>query len=369
MNTDIKTMIPLNLQFFSAEDEGKTEKATPKKRSDARKKGQVAKSIEINTAFLFLFAFSGLKLLGTYMKSSLENVFFESFRHISSVETFFEPYYMSKYVGSVFIVIMKIAGPLLLIIMVAGIVSSYIQVGWEPTLEPITPKLNKLDPIAGFKRMFSTNSLVELVKAIFKVVVLGNIIYSRIKIEIPVFLLLIDMSIQQILAYVSGLVVSIGLRIAMIFSFMAAVDFMYQKYKHEDTIKMTKQEIKDEYKQAEGDPQLKSKVKQKMREMSMRRMMQSVPEADVIITNPTHYAVAIKYDPEKGMAPIVTAKGADYMAKKIRETAKEYDVQIVENKPLARTLYAAVEIGDEIPPELYQAVAEILAFIYDLKNS
>ena len=368
MNTDVTIRISLDLQFFSADDEGKTEKATPKKREDARKKGQVAKSTEINTAFLFIFAFSSLKLLGTYMKYSLQDVFIVSFQKISSVETVFESYYMGNYIAYVLLAIIKIVGPLLTIIMVAGVISSFIQVGWHPTVEP-TPKFNKLNPISGFKRMFSTNSLVELTKAIFKIIVLGYVIYSRIKTELPTFLLLIDMSIEQILAYVGALVVSIGLRIAMIFSFMSLADFMYQKYKHEDNIKMTKQEIKDEYKQADGDPHVKSQIKQKMREMSMRRMMQSVPDADVIITNPTHYAIAISYSPEKGLAPTVVAKGADYIAQKIREKAKEHDVQIVENKPLAQTLYAVVEVGDEIPPELYQAVAEILAFIYSLKDS
>ena len=176
------------------------------------------------------------------------------------------------------------------------------------------------------------------------------------------------MSIGQILGYVSNLVVSIGFRIAIIFLFMSLADYMYQRYKFEDSIKMTKQEIKEEYKQSEGDPQIKSKIKQKMREMSMRRMMQSVPEADVIITNPTHYAVAIKYNPEAGIAPVVVAKGVDYIAQKIKDRANECNVQIVENKPLARALYATVEIGDEIPPELYQAVAEVLAFIYNLKK-
>lgn len=368
MNIDIKTKISYNLQFFAAEDEGKTEKATAKKRSDARKKGQVAKSIEVNTAFLFLFAFSSLKLLATYMKHSLQDMFFYSFSRISSAESFFQPYYMSKYLAYVLLAIIKIAGPLLIIIMIVGVISSYIQVGWHPTLEPMTPKFNKLNPIEGFKRIFSTRSLVELAKAVFKVLVLGFIIYSKIKTEIPTFLLLIDMSIEQILAYVGGLVISIGLNIAVIFLFMALGDFIYQRYKHEDGIKMTKQEVKDEHKQSEGDPQIKGKIKQKMREMSMRRMMQSVPEADVIITNPTHYAIAIAYNPEKGLAPIVTAKGADYIAKKIKDKAKEYDIQIVENKPLAQTLYAVVEIGDQIPPELYQAVAEILAFIYSLKD-
>lgn len=368
MTRDLHTRLPLNLQFFAAEDDGKTEKATPKKRSDVRKKGQVAKSIEINTAFLFLFAFSGLKLLGTYMQHSLQQVFIESFQKIPDAEVFFEPYYMSKYIPYIFLTVIKISGPVLIIIMFAGIISSYIQVGWNPTLEPIRPKFNKLNPISGFKRMFSKSSLVELIKAIFKVFVLGYVIYSRIKTEIPTFLSLIDMSIGQILGYVSNLVVSIGFRIAIIFLFMSLADYMYQRYKFEDSIKMTKQEIKEEYKQSEGDPQIKSKIKQKMREMSMRRMMQSVPEADVIITNPTHYAVAIKYNPEAGIAPVVVAKGVDYIAQKIKDMANECNVQIVENKPLARALYATVEIGDEIPPELYQAVAEVLAFIYNLKK-
>ncbi len=367
MSLEKNTQLSYNLQFFAAEDEGKTEKATPKKREDARKKGQVAKSIEINTAFLFLFAFSALKYLGPYMKRSLEDIFFDSFSRISSADVFFESVFMSRYMGYVFLSIMKIAGPVLIIIMVAGVIASYIQVGWHPTLEPMTPKFNKLNPISGLKRMFSTRSLMELAKALFKIAILTYVIYSRIKTELPTFLMLMDMSPEQILAYVASLVVSIGLRIAIIFLFMSAVDFAYQKYKHEDDIKMTKQEIKDEHKQSEGDPQIKSQIKQKMREMSMRRMMQSVPEADVIITNPTHYAVAIKYSPEKGLAPIVTAKGADYIAQKIKEKANEHDIQIVENKPLARTLYAVVDIGEEIPPELYQAVAEILAFIYSLK--
>lgn len=366
METNIK--IPFDLQFFAAENDGKTEKATPKKRSDVRKKGQVAKSIEINTAFLFLFAFSSLKLLGTYMKSSLEQIFFENFQKIQDMEVFFEPYYISKYGPYIFLKTMKISGPILIIIMFSGLISSYIQVGWHPTMEPIRPKFNKLNPISGFKRMFSKTSLVELVKAIFKVVVLGFVIYSRIKTEVPNFLRLIDMSLTQILGYVGDLVVSIGIKIAFIFLFMSVADFMYQKYKFEDSIKMTKEEIKEEYKQAEGDPQLKSKIKQKMREISMRRMMHAIPEADVIITNPTHYAVAIKYDPAKGAAPIVIAKGADYIAQKIKEKASESKIEIVENKPLARALYATVEIGDEIPPELYQAVAEVLAFIFSLKN-
>lgn len=369
MKTQENLTIILNLQFFSAEDEGKTETASAKKRDDARKKGQVAKSTEINTAFLFLAAFSSLKMFGSYMKFSLEQIFIQTFQKISSVENFFEPKYMSYYIANIFFSIIKIVGPVLLMILIAGVGASIMQVGWKPSLEPMTPKFSKLNPLSGFKRMFSSQSLMELVKAIFKILVLGNVIYSRIKIEIPTFLMLIDMSIIQILSYVAELVISIGFRIAMIFSFMAVADFGYQKYKFEDSIKMTKQEVKDEYKQSEGDPQLKGKIKQKMREMSMKRMMQSVPEADVIITNPTHYAVAIKYNPETGAAPIVTAKGADYIAQKIKEKAAENNIEIIENKPLARTLYAVVEIGDEIPPELYQTVAEILAFIYNLKNT
>lgn len=369
MKKDRPIKMILNLQFFAAEDEGKTESASPKKREDARKKGQVAKSTEINTAFLFVAAFWGLKLFGPYMMKALEGLFLQSFGNITSAEIIFEPIYMSRYVGDVLVTILKIIGPVLIMIMMAGIIASVIQVGWSPSLEAMAPKFSKLSPLAGFKRMFSSQSLMELAKTVFKVTVLGMVIYSRIQEEIPIFLMLIDMSLLQILAYVGNLIVSIGLRIAMIFSFMAAVDFAYQKYKFEDSIKMTKQEVKDEHKQSDGDPQIKSQIKQKMREMSMKRMMQSVPEADVIITNPTHYAIAIKYSPEKGTAPIVTAKGADYIAQKIKEKAAEFEIQIVEDKPLARALYATVEIGDEIPPELYKTVAEVLAFIYNLKNT
>ena len=369
MKTQDSIKLVLNLQFFSAEDEGRTETASAKKRDDARKKGQVAKSTEINTAFLFLAAFSGLKIFGSYMKYSLEQIFIESFSKISTVETFFETKYMSHFIANIFLSIIKITGPILIMILAAGLAANIIQVGWKPSLETMAPKFSKLNPLAGFKRMFSSQSLMELAKAVFKVMVLGNIIYSRIKIELPTFLMLMDMSLIQILTYVGDLVISIGFKIAMIFSFMALVDFAYQKYKFEDSIKMTKQEVKDEHKQSEGDPQIKGQIKQKMREMSMRRMMQSVPEADVIITNPTHYAVAIKYDPDQGMAPIVVAKGADYIAKKIREKAGEHNIEIVENKPLARTLYAVVEVGHEIPPDLYKAVAEILAFVYNLKNT
>lgn len=369
MNKDTRIKLILDLQFFAAEDEGKTETASPKKREDARKKGQVAKSTEVNTAFLFLAAFSGFRVFGTYMATTLKQLFVDTFEKISSVETFFQPIYMSYYVGDTFFTIIKVVGPILILILAAGILASLAQVGWSPSLEPMAPKFSKLNPLSGFKRMFSSQSLMELAKAIFKVLVLGTVIYSRIKTEIPTFLMLMDMSLSQIVTYVSELVISIGFRIAMIFSFMAAVDFAYQKFKFEDSIKMTKQEVKDEHKQSDGDPQIKQKIKQKMREMSMQRMMQSVPEADVIITNPTHYAVAIKYNPEEGTAPIVVAKGADYIAQKIKETASEHKVEIVENKPLARTLYAVVEIGDEIPPELYKAVAEILAFIYNLKNT
>lgn len=368
MNLDKNIKLALDLQFFAAEDEGKTEEATPKKREEARKKGQVAKSTEINTAFLFLAAFASMGMFGSYMMASFKQLFAQTFDSITSIETFYEPRHLGVNISNMFLSIIKIAGPVVLVILIAGLLASFIQVGWDPSLEPMSPKFSKLSPLAGFKRMFSSQSLMELGKAVFKLGILGTVIYSRIKDEIPTFMTLMDMSLSQILGYVGELVVSIGLRIGMIFLLMAVVDFAYQKYKFEDSIKMTKQEIKDEHKQSEGDPQIKSKIKQKMREMSMSRMMDSVPEADVIITNPTHYAIAISYNPEEGTAPIVTAKGADYIAEKIKERAAEHDIEIVENKPLARTLYAVVEIGHEIPPELYQTVAEILAFIYNLKN-
>ena len=247
-------------------------------------------------------------------------------------------------------------------------VTNLIQVKWKPTTKPLQPKFNKLSPISGFKRMFSVNSLVELVKSLLKIGLIGYVVYSYLRDNMPPLFLFYDMSLNQGLLQVGQLVIALGIRISLFYMIIALADYIYQRVKFKKDMKMTKQEVKDEYKNQEGDPQIKSKQRQRMQEASRRRMMQQLPQADVVITNPTHYAVAIKYDPELYDAPYVVAKGADYLAQKIKETAKANRIEIVENKPLARMLYANVDIGSVVPPELYQAVAEVLAFVYHLQG-
>ena len=244
-----------------------------------------------------------------------------------------------------------------------------LQVGWKITTKPLKPKPDKFNPINGFKRIFSKDSLFELVKSIIKIVLIIYVAYSSIKGEANNIFVLYDIPLMQAVILCGNIIINAGFKISLVYLVIGIVDFIYQKHKFNEEMKMTKQEVKDEYKNTEGNPEIKGRQRQRMREASQRRMMQDVPKADVVITNPTHLAVAIKYDADTAKAPIVLAKGEDYLAMKIREAAKENHIEIVENKPLARMLYANVDIGQEIPPELYQAVAEVLAMVYNLKNN
>lgn len=366
------TKITLDLQFFNAEGEGRTEKATPKKREDARKKGQVAKSTELNTATLLVAFFGVLSILGSYYINRFDAQMKATFLRMPEIVRDFDQRDFLHVIGDALKEILIISLPLWGVLFIAALGISLIQVGYKPTFQTLAPKFNKMNPLSGLKRMVSKDTMVELMKSIAKVIFLGSIFISIIKDEVIIFLKFYDMSLMQILNNVGRVVLRVGFFVGGAFLVLAVADYAYQKYKFEDSIKMTKQEIKDEYKQAEGDPQIKGKIKQKMREMSLKRMMQSIPDADVIITNPTHFAIAISYDADKGAAPIVVAKGVDYLAQKIKEKAKEHHVEIVENRPLARALYYTVDIGNEIPAELYNAVAEVLAFVYSLdhqKNS
>lgn len=365
-----KDYIKINLQFF-ANDEGgeKTEEPTGKKKDDARKEGQVAKSVEISTAFLFIGMFYALKLFAEYMYNKIVDVMNYSFSMFSTIkEGILENDYMQKLIVYIFGQILIIIAPMLIVSFSVGIITNLVQVGWKPTTKPLKPKFSRLNPMSGFKRLFSMKSMFELLKSIVKLTIIGVIIYNIVRNEINHIQELLNMEILQAAIYIGNLIIDIGLSVGLYFIFIAIADFAYQKFNLHKELKMTKQEVKEEYKNSEGNPEIKGKIKQKMRESSMRRMMQDVPQADVIITNPTHYAVALKYDKEKAQAPIVVAKGEDHLARKIKQVAKENNVEIVENKYLARTLYATVDIGKEIPPELYQAVAEVLAFVYNLKN-
>ena len=264
--------------------------------------------------------------------------------------------------------VLLIMAPFLIVGFLIAVIVNLIQVKWKPTSKPLRPKFSKFNPVSGVKRLFSKDSLVELLKSILKIVVIGYVVYDYLrKHEIPLKLFY-DIPLNQAIQEIGSLVIQLGFRISLFYLIVAIGDYVYQKVKFKNDMKMTKQEVKDEFKNTEGDPQIKGKQRQRMQEASRRRMMQKLPEADVVITNPTHYAVAIKYDPDLYDAPFVLAKGADYLAQKIKETARENNIEIVENKPLARMLYANVEIGAVVPPELYQAVAEVLAFVYHLKG-
>jgi len=365
-------LMKMNLSFFAKDGPGgeKTEDATPKKRKQARDEGQVALSPEIATAFTYIIVFSALTMLAPFMYSNLQALFFNAFLMAeTSVPNMMDTRYAGSFVGGMLVRGVLLALPLMLIAMLVGFLSGYAQVGWNPSSKKMKLKFNKLNPISGLKRMFSFQSIMNFIKSLLKMIIIGLVIYTVLSGEISELPGLLNLTVMESVRHIGNLIVRLGMTVGIWFIAVAAIDYAYQRYKNEKEMRMTKYEIKQEYKQTEGDPHIKGKIRQKMQEASMRRMMQAVPEADVVITNPTHFAVAVKYDREGGSAPIVTAKGADFLAKKIKEKAIENNVQVVENKQLARALYATVDVGREIPPELYQAVAEILAYIYKLKNA
>ncbi|CDD47684.1 flagellar biosynthetic protein FlhB [Firmicutes bacterium CAG:534] len=374
MEQKLELRLQLNLQFFAKDGPGgeKTEEPTSKKLEDARKEGQVAKSKEIGNAFGILALFLILKIYIGSMGTRFLELFSAVYGQIPSISTLYSGNLpiaaLQVLIKSMMLQMIIIAAPIFLVGVVVAFVCDVAQVKWRPTSKPMQPKFSKLNPMKGFARIFSPGSLVELLKSVLKLAVIGYMVYSYLKGRIGQIFLLYDISIGQAIELIGDVVIELGIRIAAVYMIIAMLDYAYQKYKFKQDMKMTKQEVKDEYKNQEGDPQVKGKQKQRMREASMRRMMQQLPEADVVITNPTHYAVAIKYDPDKYDAPYVIAKGENYLAQRIKDIARDNEIEIVENKPLARMLYANVEIGGLVPPELYQAVAEVLAFVYHLKG-
>ncbi len=364
-------MLKYNLQFFADEGPGgeKTEEATAKKLGDARGEGQVAKSQDLVMSLQLIGLFLTLKIFVGW----IGNGFLEIFRGIySMISTVLLDEFNSNSIHSLIILCTKqffiLSMPVFIIAFIIAFFGDLVQVKWKPTLKPMKPKFNKINPVSGFKRLLSMDKIVQLIKQIGKILVIAYVVYNALKDQWGMLVNLYSVSLYAAIALIGSTVIELGLKISYFFLAIALFDYWYQKRKFAKDMKMTKQEIKDEYKQSEGDPHIKGKIRQKMREASQRRMMNDVPDADVVITNPTHLAVAIKYDRGNTEAPIVVAKGADYIAQKIKDIAKESDVEIVENKPLARMLYYNVEIGDEIPPELYQMVAEVLAYVYGMKG-
>lgn len=364
----------LNLQFFAKDGPGgeKTEPATSKKLNDVRKDGQVAKSKEIITAIMLMSMFVIIKIYVETMGKDFVNVFKDIYGNFSKIidssSTGIPMNLAADTVGEIFMYILEITIPIMIIAVVISIVGNMLQQKWMVTAKPLTPKLSKLSPLSGFKRMFSVRQVVELLKSIAMILVIGIVVYNTVKDKMEMILTFYNISLYMALEAIGDVVITLGIQISAIFLVIGFVDLLYQRHKFKNDNMMTKQEVKDEYKNAEGDPQVKGQIRRKMQEISRRRMMQQLPEADVVITNPTHFAVALKYEPNSGKAPMVIAKGADYLAFQIKDKAKEYKIEIVENKPLARILYHNVEIGMEIPPELYQAVAEILAVVLKTNN-
>lgn len=344
----------------------KTEQATPKRREEARKKGQVPKSIELNTAIILFGSFLFLYFAGGMMYNQMCYYSQLVFENLSSIRL--TPDNLSNYTLQAFITGLKVAAPVILVIMFLGLVSGFSQVGFMFTLEPLIPKWEKISPISGFKRMFSKRSFVELLKGILKILIAGFISYFEVKRRIAEYIQLSDMEPVSILQFGAHAAFVLGIKIALVLLVMALFDFMFQRWDHSKKIMMTRQEIKEELKQMEGDPLVKARIRSIQREMARTRMMQEVPKADVVITNPVKLAIALKYNPLEMNAPLVIAKGARKVAEKIKEIAREHGIPIVEDKPLTQALYKVVDVGDEIPEKFFQAVAEILAYVYKLKN-
>ncbi len=357
--------VEFDLQLFAEE---RTEPATPRKRQKAREKGQVHRSIELNsvvllaagTMMLYFFSGSMIEKYTTFLQYML--------RSIGSNHDVFNLTDIVFVIGNTISFFVRLILPFMLVCFVAALMVNIVQVGFLLTAEPLRPNLNRFNPVEGIKRMFSLRSVVELAKSIAKAVIIGYVLYISIKGAYPFLIDTMKMSPLVAMIEVGRIVFWTVVKAIVVLLILAVVDYYYQRWEFEKNIRMTKQEIKDEYKQTEGDPQIKARIRRKQLELAKKRMMQELPKAEVVITNPIFIAVALRYDPDVMNAPVVVAKGQRLIAQKIKEIAMKYDIPIVENKPLARVLFFNVEVGEEIPPDLYQAVAEILAFVYNIKR-
>lgn len=344
----------------------KTEAPSEKKRQDARERGTVAKSTEINSVIVLLTALFLMKILGPWIIKELSSSMMEFMKSTSETEMDYARLMML--IRKALILLAKIAAPITGGIMLMGIVANVVQVGFLFTLKPLMPKLEKINPVSGFTRLFSMRSIVETLKNIVKLSIIITVAYITLKKEFGTMLTLSDASVLSIWTYALAASYNVIIRIALAMIIIAVLDYAYQRFEHEKQLKMTHQEVKEERKQLEGDPQVKSRIRSLQREMARRRMMEQVPKATVVVTNPTHLAIALRYEPKENDAPVVVAKGKDLIAQRIKKLAKENNVPVVEDKPLARSMYDKVEVGFPIPVEFFTAVAEVMAYVYRLKN-
>ena len=344
----------------------KTEQATPKRKDDARKKGQVARSAELSSVAILLMGLLALSGLGSYMFDRMSSIMIESFTDGMTMEinpSTIQPH-ITRWVSG----FVAIVAPLVGLLVVAAVGVNVSQVGLLLTGTPLQPKAERISPLAGVKRIISKKGLVELAKGLLKIGVVAVMTYMTLETEADRLLGLMDMTIGQILAHGSDIVLDLGYRVAAVLLLMALLDYAFQRWDYENNLKMTKQELKEEQKQQEGDPVLRSRIRSLQRDMSRKRMMSDVKEADVVVANPSHLAVALKYDPATMTAPRVVAKGQRLIALKIKELAREAGVPVIENKPLARALFKAVQVGQDIPEDLFRATAEVLAFVFQMRR-
>ncbi len=343
----------------------KTEPATPKKKQDARKKGRVAKSKELGSIAVLSAGVIYLFFCGKDMTMELGNNIQQTFLIIPQLKS--SDYNLMALLVQTAKTYFRIILPIMLTISIIAILSNYLQTGLIWSVETLTPKMSKINPIEGVKKMFSMRSLVELAKSIAKIVIVAWAAFSVLKENISILIPLVYQGKAQIISMLADTSLQVVTRCCYVIAILAILDFLYQRWDFEKTMKMTKQEVKDEFKQTEGDPMIKSRIRSIQREMARKRMMAEVPKADLVITNPIHLAIALRYDLESMTAPMIVAKGANKVASRIKILATENHIPVVENRTLAQNLYK-LDIGEEIPPHFYQAVAEILAYVYSLKK-
>lgn len=345
----------------------KTEKATPKRKQDERKKGNVFVSQEVVTVATLLASFYALKILAGTILDSLRSFLPFMIGLGASMDTLDFARARQLWLQCTLECI-KLALPVLLATVVAAVVGTMLQTRMLVSLQSLKFKGERINPLNGLKKMFSLRAVVELLKSLLKIAILAAVLYNILTDQVFQLPRLMNLSAETILPTAGQLISDIVLTVGAVFLFLAAADYLYQWWQYEKNLRMTKQEVKDEYKQMEGDPQVKGRQRSIQQQRAKRRMMQAVPSADVVIRNPTHFAVALRYDREKDRAPIVVAKGQDRIALKIVEIAEKNGVHVLEDRPLARALFASIEIGQEIPAQFYEPVAQILAFVYNLKK-
>jgi flagellar biosynthesis protein FlhB len=344
----------------------KTEKATPKRKREAKEKGQIFKSTEIISAFSLLVMFGALSIFG---KGIIDNVkMLMSHFFSQQVPRTLTVAAAGESLGEGILFFLKAVMPIFGAAVLCGVVFNVAQSGFVFSTKALSPKFERISMGAGFKRIFSKRTVIELLKSMMKIGILGYVAYSEYEGHLKEFSGLMGGDIAGSVTAFLTILFSVAYKLGIAFAIFAPFDYMYQRWKYNKDLMMTKQEVKEEYKLTEGNPQIKGRISQKQKQMSRTRMIQAVRNADVIIVNPTHYAVALEYKEDKQRAPVVIAKGVDYLAQKIKERAKELNIEIVENRPLAQSLYFFCDVGDEIPEDMYKAVAEILAYVYRLKG-